>query len=160
MLPEARICHRIAGRIRIQIPSQRGNQAYFAQLQEQLAQCPGVHQVEVNPITASALLLHEVSSTALVEYAAARELFVLDIPPDKATPVYEHLLQPFYDLNKGLAAFTKGELDLPGILFMGLIGLGIYQISKGNFTAPAWYTAFWYAINIVLKAQSSGSKGE
>jgi hypothetical protein len=35
---------------------------------------------------------------------------------------------------------------------MGLLGTGIYQIVRGNFGAPPWYTAFWYAFGVFTKS--------
>ena len=32
-----------------------------------------------------------------------------------------------------------------------VLGMGGYEISRGRFATPAWYTAFWYALNIFLK---------
>ena len=44
-------------------------------------------------------------------------------------------------------------MDLGTASFGALLIMGIYQISRGNFMAPAWYTAFWYALNIFLKSK-------
>jgi len=37
---------------------------------------------------------------------------------------------------------------------LSLLGLGLYQILRGNFRAPPWYTAFWYALGIFTKSLS------
>lgn len=46
----------------------------------------------------------------------------------------------------------KRRPDLPGMAFLTLLGVGIYQLVRGNFAAPPWYTAFWYAMGIFTKS--------
>jgi hypothetical protein len=46
-----------------------------------------------------------------------------------------------------------GELDLLSLAFAGLLAMGIYQLSIGNITAPAWYVAFWYGMIIAFSGQ-------
>ena len=41
-----------------------------------------------------------------------------------------------------------------------LLALGIYQISRGNFMAPAWYTAFWYAFGVLTKTLIDRDRAE
>ena len=42
MVPEARIVHRIAGRMRVRVPSRRGDPAYFSTVEETLRSLNGV----------------------------------------------------------------------------------------------------------------------
>ncbi len=51
---------------------------------------------------------------------------------------------------------TGGGLYLPGATFVALVGAGVYKIAQGKFAAPAWYMAFWYALNIFLRAREKG----
>jgi hypothetical protein len=39
------------------------------------------------------------------------------------------------------------------------MGAGIYQIARGNFAAPAWYTAFWYALGLFGNKGGKDAKG-
>jgi len=57
-------------------------------------------------------------------------------------------------MNSSVIVSTKGFANVPDLVLLTLVGLSAIQISRGNFTAPAWYTALWYALNIFLKAQS------
>ena len=60
--------------------------------------------------------------------------------------------------NDKIKKLTGGDMDIAGIAFVTLLGLGIYQISRGNFIAPAWYTAFWYAMNIFLNSKNKAGE--
>jgi hypothetical protein len=51
-----------------------------------------------------------------------------------------------------MGQFTGGWLDLPGMAFLLLLGIGIYQIRRGNIGLPPWYTAFWYAFGVYTKS--------
>ena len=80
MLPEAHICHRTPDRTRIKVPAHKGDAAYFAWLKDQASQCPGVTKAEVNALTGSVLLFHQLDVGQLAEFAATNHLFSLAIP--------------------------------------------------------------------------------
>jgi hypothetical protein len=76
MIPEAHVSHEIHGRLRIKIPSRKGETRYFENLRAQLLDCPGVEEVTVNPQTASALICCKVESRTIFRYAREQQLFV------------------------------------------------------------------------------------
>jgi len=152
MLPDAYIVHRPPRRLRLRVPSKKGDRAYFAFLEAGLSQYPGVQKAVVSSTTASVLLFHDLDLTAFAEHAAIDGFFRMHGSPLPAKPLHARALEPLAYLDGCLKDLTRGEVDMAGIVFLGLAGLGIYQISIGNFTAPAWYTAFWYAMNTALKA--------
>lgn len=153
MPPEAHISHRTAERLRLRIPGRKGDAGYFSSLADRLSRFQGVERIEANAITGSILVLHRMDVAAFVEHAEQSGLFVLKGANSRPEPLYRTVMQPLTDLDRGMKKFTGGEIDLPSIAFVGLLGVGIYQISIGNFIAPAWYTAFWYAFNTVFKAE-------
>jgi hypothetical protein len=73
--------------------------------------------------------------------------------------VSNSVANPIGKLSNGLRKFTGGELDLKGMVILGLIGVGLYQIIKGNLRAPPWYTAFWYALGVFTKSFSDKDQG-
>lgn len=154
MLPEAYMSHAIAGRMRVKIPFKKNDCSYFASLKEQLLKKEGIIQVETNPMTGSLLIHHRLNIRSISDYAGSAGLFrVVSQRPD-VTPLSQKVTGAFKGLDKHVKGFTGGELDIPGMAFIVLIGLGLFQISRGNFAAPAWYTAFWYAFNIFLKSKT------
>ena len=58
-------------------------------------------------------------------------------------------------MSQSLRRFSSGELDLAVMVFIALLGVGVYQIARGNFGAPPWYTAFWYALGVLTKTSSN-----
>jgi hypothetical protein len=141
-------------RVRIKIPAKKGDAAYFSTLLKRLSGHEGIQRVDVNAVTGSLLLFHDTDLAALAESAVAQQLFALEFSGFKASPLHEKMLQPFFDLNNSLKRISGGEIDIPGIAVVGFVAFGIYQISRGNIAAPAWYTAFWYAMSTALHARS------
>ena len=160
MLPDAYLSHQTSERLRLKIPSKKGDIAYFSSLRKEFSENQGIKGVEVNPLTGSVLFMHRISKNAITKHAEAKALFRLVEKAEEST-LSSSISRAFEDLNKQVSSFTGRELDIPTLAFLGLLAIGIFQISRGNFTAPAWYTAFWYALNIFIKAQpDKGDKGE
>jgi hypothetical protein len=160
MLPDAYLSHQTSERLRLKIPSKKGDIAYFSSLRNEFSKNQGIKGVEVNPLTGSVLFIHNANKDSITQHAEAKSLFRL-VEKIGETPVSSKISEAFKDLNNQVSSFTGRELDIPTLAFLGLLAIGIFQISRGNFTAPAWYTAFWYALNIFIKAQpDKKDKGE
>jgi hypothetical protein len=136
----------------VRIPSRKGNGPYFSSITKAFSEVGGVGRVEVNTATGSALF-HQVGDLhGLAERARGLDLFDLRIPVAAPATLSARITEGFRDLDRGIKGFTGGEIDIPALAFLGLSGLGIYQIGRGNFMAIPWYAAFWYALNIFLKS--------
>jgi len=159
MPPEAHIVHRTPQRLRIRIPSKRGDSDYFAGLQSVLLEAGGAEWVEVNPLTASVLIVSSAGVDASAESGAAGGWYVLRREPTAVRPLSMQVVQGFRAVDARIEEMTGGELDIPSLALLGLVITGIYQISIGNFVAPAWYTAFWYAASIAVKAEKPEKPG-
>ncbi len=157
MLPDAFIAHESENRLRLRVPSMRGNKDYFSFLRNGLSDYPGVRRVEVNPQTAGVLLFHDLSLDVFAEHAVVDGFFRLNASSAVGKPVHVQVVGPVKSLNEKLKRLSRGELDVASVAFIGLVGVGIYQVGRGNFAAPAWHTALWYALNTILMAQ--GKKG-
>jgi hypothetical protein len=154
-LPEAHISHSISHRLRIKIPSKKGSAAFFSSVKDHFSGLEGIEKVEINTVTGSILLIHNLKPQTITEYAASHDLFRIEEPEKRQeqTVISRKISETFMDLNKTVTASTKGFANIPDLAVLVLIGLSAYQISQGNFMAPAWYTAIWYALNIFLKSQ-------
>jgi hypothetical protein len=152
-LPEAYLVHRTPGRLRLKIPSRKGDISYFASLGKQLSGLDGVDKVMVNPLTGSALFIHNANRAMIAEYAMANNLFSLKRLDSYPTGLQQRVSETFNGFNAQMKVLTCGEIDMGGLAFLALLGAGIYQISRGNIAAIPWYAAFWYALNIFLKAK-------
>ncbi len=150
-LPTATVVHHARNRLRLRIPTRRGDNDFFSKAAETLA---GELQADVkdNPATASILIIGSDLSVDRVAAAGDEKLFHIESPrrprPSPATLV----TTPVSSANRALTAASGGVLDLPNAMFLLLVGFGIYELVLGNFKKPPWYTAFWYAFGVLSKS--------
>ena len=79
MLPAAFIEHQLPHRLRLKIPSMRGDGAFFEELARRLSMLPGVTALSANPVTASILIHHAGDSKAVTSMMVQEGL--LDVRP-------------------------------------------------------------------------------
>lgn len=159
MPPDAEVVHRIAGRTRLRIAGKRNDAAYFSQLIEQIRACPRVREATANPLTGSLLIRYDEPFELVAGFAQQRQLFRLAGPQPSAT-LKARTAAGFEEASRNLEAVTGGELDLDGMLILGLTGLAIHQAIEGNIMAPA-VTLMWYALNAARGTKDGGTgRGE
>jgi hypothetical protein len=156
-LPAAHCVHKLPTRARLRIPSRKGDGAFFASLKEWLHRCEQVTGVAVNAGTGGVLIFYTGDFSAVTTYAETQGIFRLASKKQNPDTLTNVTMTTYKNLDARLKSLTGGEIDLPGAAYLALVGAGIYKIAKGNFTAPAWYTAFWYAMNIFLKTTAKSS---
>jgi hypothetical protein len=155
MPPEAHLCHCTTRRLRIRIPSLRGSEPFFRDAAARLSSLPEVESVEANPLTGSILIHHRGGTRAVCE-AMRREGIVelCDPAATRRTTVRQDIIGGLKAVDAHLSRATGGKVDLWDAAGLAFIGAGAYQMLRGNFMAPAWYTAFWYAFGILARAPS------
>lgn len=136
----------------MKIPSKKGNASYFIALKDELSKCSYIEKIEANPLTGSVLFIHRGDFKAVAENAESKNIFRFKEFDYNSTDLHRTIWATFNGINNQIKKATGGGLDIGAVAFLSLLGAGIYQISRGNFAAPAWYTAFWYALNIFLKS--------
>ena len=161
-LPQASICHQSADRLRIKIASRKGDESYFAKAVKGLAGLRKVTHLAANPLTGSILFMGDDLDAGEIEtYARTHALFDLMTAEAAGPPLMHSLVQPVAGLDRSLRTITGGKIDLPGGIFFALLGTGIYQLARGRFVTPPWYTAFWYAFGLVsMYVIEKAAKGE
>ena len=154
-LPTAYIKHKMPGRVRLKIPAKRGDEAFFEVLAETLAGCDLIRQLQLNPPTASLLIQHgDASFDAVVEYAAAAELFTVAEGADNELPALDNLSLASWSslgvsqFDQQLSQLSAGRVDLRSLFFLGFMGLTIHQAAKGHIMSPA-STFFWRALELL-----------
>ena len=157
-LPIGECVHCSAGRLRVRVREKRGDADFFEKVKKTLASSFPKAQITVNPDTGSVLSLGVDDRGGLAEAARNKNLFDL-AGPDRHVPVSQAVQDTFKQANLTVRSSTRGELDLPTLVFLILVGTGIVQIMRGNVGAPPWYTAFWYALGVFTKALTDESKG-
>lgn len=160
MLPAAHISHLTKGRMRIKIPSKKGDHNYLLSLEKRFADFEGIKTMKINPVTESLLFIHSSDAGAIAAYALTNDLFILEEKGSFPVGLHQRVSGAFKIIDGGLKSATSGEIDIGGFAFLVPLSFGVYQISVGNIAALPWYAAFWYAMNIFLKSgQGTGSEG-
>lgn len=147
--------HQSPGRLRLRIPSQRGQVPFFDKAAQQLAQCPGVERIEANPLTASILVVPGISTAELANYAESKRLFQFAEPESLSPPVTEMLAVSFRGLNQELRRLSGGMVDIGTLAFAALVTGAIIQWQKGHILGPT-STLFWYAAGLLLMTTRAG----
>jgi hypothetical protein len=141
----------------VRIPARKGDAPYFSQLYSELTQCQGIVTCEVNPITGSVLLIHNLDLGSIAEYTREHNLFVVREPNQSPTSMHTQVASSLSDMNNRIRSLTSGGADLWDLAFVALLGSGLYQIARGNVAAIPWYTAFWYAFGVFKGTKGSST---
>jgi hypothetical protein len=153
MIPDAHVYHRMPQRLRIKIPSKKGDVTYFAHLAEKIVACPGVRNARGNPKTASLLIQFECDLADLAVYAQTHRLFSLRHAEPHRRTLFGSVARSFDSYNRDLLKWTGGEFDIPSLVFVSLVISGLIQLYRGSVAMPAWYTAFYYALGVFSRSQ-------
>lgn len=140
-LPRAYVAHILDHRLRIRIPTKRESKKYFMKLESTLIKCHQITSIKVNPITASLLLSYEGKVLDIKNYAETHQLFKLEMKSEKRKGSPEPLSKKIHNeltrIDKRLTIQSSGTLDLPSIVFTGLIGATAIQLYRGALFPPA-----------------------
>jgi hypothetical protein len=126
MTSTAIIEHQLPGRLRLRIPTRRGDVSFFQGIVHALSECPDVKEIDATPLTGSILIRHSGSAQAITAAATERKLFEVGNQLDKAAP-------------DPLA--SSGPL---GAAATGLAGLAVFQVARGQAIGNAAEN-FWNA---------------
>jgi Heavy metal associated domain 2 len=158
MAPRALVTHALPGRTRIRIDEKRGDEAYFATVNQALADCPGVEGVETNDVTGSVLVHYACDDLPIWNYAATEGLFRVGgtpVPASVSLPVATNLYPRRNHVRNHPPMSILEARNWRPLIFLALVGIGIAQAVRGNIAFPA-LTAFWYALHLL--PAPSGSK--
>lgn len=160
MTPAAVIAHSSTGRLRIRIPSQKGNLAALKSEGDTLAACPGVISIEVNPGTGSILLLHQTTAQAIAEFARSRNVLSFEAPAAKvpSAEIRRNIGDTFKSVDRTIQDLTSGDMDLSGLAMAALVVAGTAQLLSGNAAAIPWFAAYWYAYHLYSRTKEGDKK--
>jgi hypothetical protein len=153
------LSHQSPGRLRLRIPSKKGDGLFFQSLKDQLSTLSGVERIDVNPITGSILLIHSIDAEKIAQFARGKGLFEIQSGSENASSLHREVTKAFNILDGRALGFTEGGINLGALASLALIAAGTYQIFRGNFAAIPWYTAYWYGLNLFLKSKPGGNGG-
>jgi hypothetical protein len=135
MTPVAHIEHKLPGRVRLRIPSRRGEVAFFEKVVRALSGHPAIWEIAASPLAAS-LTLHYSEPLQDIAAAAAQLALFEITQPKSATG----------EGDPTPAGGSGGDGGLASSLAAGLSGLGLYQVCQGNVVGSA-VESLWLAFN-------------
>lgn len=125
-LPQAHIEHELPGRLRLRIPSRRGDRPFFEAAARRVAELAGVRSLRANPLTGGMLIEHATTTGAIASFAREHELF--DLPAPVVPPAPREAAPP------ARPAVFSNPLSLASA---GLAGAGVYQLARGRVLGSA-----------------------
>jgi hypothetical protein len=152
MVPEATIKHRIAGRLRFQIESRKGDATYFNHVETRLREALAYRTITASPLTGSLVIEDDALDESTVYTTVGNQgLFSISFATLTPKPFVKRIIDPVRVVNRSIHVLSGGVVDLPGIIFLLLLASGLWELAIGNFKRPPWYTAFWYAFGLFSK---------
>jgi hypothetical protein len=135
MIPVAHIEHQLPGRVRLRVPSKRGDVSYFERAVKELSRHPAVRELVASPLTGCITLLHSEPLQAIVD--AAAELILFETGEPKLGIIAGEMKRA--NRLSGDAGFASG-------IAAGLFGLGVYQAFRGEVVGNA-VGSFWLSFS-------------
>jgi hypothetical protein len=133
MIPAAYIEHQLPGRVRLRVPSKRGEVPFFEKVVRELSKHPAVHELTATPLTASIMLQYVEPLHAITAAAADQNLFEtarVQPAPKRREPNKAGRMSKASSLTNGFAT--------------GLSGLSLFQVARGNMVGSA-VESFWHS---------------
>lgn len=148
-LPDAIVMQDIAGHLRIKVPTKKNDTEYFNMVEKVFGACNNVKSVKVNPANSSIIIKYTGDFSEISDFAETHHLFQIVEKKPNTTPIMQICEKGVTKTDGLLNFFTFGQLDLRTIAFVFFVGVGIFQLARGNFVLPSWFTAFWYASKLI-----------
>lgn len=140
------VIHRTRDRWRLRVPQRKRDLGYFIALYDALRTQPEVREVTVNPTTASVLLWFDPTNAGEIPAALTRTglLTLAEAPANagRASGPAETLHPEMHH------ALHMSVNDTRILVFVVMLALSLYQLSKKQFLAPALTMAL-YVIDLI-----------
>ena len=133
MVPVAYIEHQLPGRMRLRIPSRRGEVPFFESIVQKLSKHPAIRELNASPLTGSITLQYLEPLQAITATAADQRLFEICRLEPKTNA----------SESKRAARLSDGP-ELATAVASGLSGLSLFQIAQGNVLGSATEN-LWHA---------------
>jgi hypothetical protein len=175
MKAKLQIAHQVPGRIRMKIPSAKGNPEQLEEYKQTLSLIPGIEQVEVNPDTGSIVLkydpdrhedfhagfhdhcnqhhaAHHRPPTSEIDSLANKieqEAEFLAEHSEAARAVVDFCKRT----DREIKMVTGNMLDMKMVLAIGVVGFTIFEVGATAAT-PVWVTLSLFALNHFIEMQA------
>jgi len=130
MVPVASIEHQLPGRVRLRVPSKRGDVPFFERVVRELSQHPSMRELTASSLTGSITLLYCEPLQPITTAPADQKLF--------ETGRFERRSE------SKQASGLRERSGLAGGVAAALSGLGVLQVAQGNVLGSA-VENLWHA---------------
>jgi len=181
MKVKLQIAHQVPGRIRMKIPSAKGNPELLEEIQKTFSAIPGIEGVTVNPETGSVVLRydtdrHDDFHSGFAHRYAHHAGHHPHKPPSNeidalASKIEEeaNFLAEHSQTAKAVVDFCRhwdkeikfasgNMVDLKMVMCVGLVGFMIFEVGAAAAT-PVWVTLTLFGLNHFIEMQSELAEG-
>lgn len=120
-------------------------------LKNELLKADGIHQIDVNPITGSILILHDdMKVKADLLASAVYQLLGFNVENDESSEsiIYKEVRAINGAVNHALMKKSNGALDVKTLIAGGFLALGVKELMRTkSLGIPAPLTLFYWAYN-------------
>ena len=176
--PPARVVHHVRGRIRVKMPSAKGNQHFLERVQQSLLPVAGVRNVVINHATGSLVVQYDNTghpdfTQELARHGETAGLFSLEPPELSEVDVIADNIQReavflsqhseaakravdfVSQLDQALKRATDNAVDLKVLLPLGLAVYSFVELESGIST-PLWVTLGIFSFNSFVALHHPG----
>jgi Heavy metal associated domain 2 len=177
--PKLEIAHQIPGRIRMKVPSAKGNPEQLESYKEILGAIPGIESIDVNPETGSIVLRYD--PKAQDHFHAGFQQHMHEQhgqhhrPPKNeidqlATTIereaeylaeHSHVARVFVEAcrnaDRNIKLHSHNMLDLKMLLAIGVIGITVFEVGAAAAT-PVWVTLALFGLNHFIEMQEEAAE--
>ena len=173
-----KIAHQVPGRVRMKIPSGKGNPELLEQMKQTLCSLPGVEEVIVNPDTGSVVLhydtdLHDEFHGHMEHHTGGHHrpppTNEIDALANKIQQEAEFLAENshtarvivdfFKQVDQQIKTGSHNTIDLKIVLAFGIAGFTILEVGA-NAATPVWVTLAMFGLNHLIEANTPGEKDD
>jgi hypothetical protein len=156
--PQAFLVHDLPGRLRVRVPSMRGEVGYFERVLGALEDLPTVEWVTANPLTASVLVQHgQGSADEFLRTAPLADLLTLSSEPPRHEALAERMSRLSGELDRRLRNLSADRVDTREAALWILVLAALLQLSRGTVLPPAG-VLLWYALTL-MRGLPPGGEG-
>jgi hypothetical protein len=166
------IAHQVPGRIRMKIPSAKGNAELLEQMKQTFAVIPGIEQVTTNPATGSLVLHYDTDRHDEFHGHLEHHTGGHHRPPptneidalaskieQEAEFLAEHshtarvIVDLFKEVDQQIKVGSGNTIDLKIVLAIGIASFTIFEVGASAAT-PVWVTLAIFGLNHLIQANS------
>jgi Heavy metal associated domain 2 len=183
MKVKLQIAHQVPGRIRLKVPSAKGNPELLAEIEKSFGAIPGIEEVMINPVSGSVVLRYDVEEhddfhsrftrhfnehhadhTSAYHRPPSTEIDALaNTIEEEADFLAErsHTVKAVVDFcrhcDRQIKVGSGNTFDLKMALCVGIVGVMIFEIGAAAAT-PVWVTLSLFGLNHFVEMQSEAAK--